>query len=109
MCYKCQNVIVHRAMYTAPRSLLTVLPALKSFTFFSALALMTVLQRARPAGANCGSLEVCMQGLLSVCIIFTRVENGRLQPKRMRIGVDGTLCMLHVDNLITQLLFSFNM
>ena len=48
-----------------------MLPAFKSFTFFSALALMTVLQRARAAGANCGSLEVCMQGLLSVCIMFT--------------------------------------
>ena len=56
--------------------ILTVLPELKSFTFFSALALMTVLQRARAAGTNCGSLEVCMQGLLSVCIMFTEVVDG---------------------------------
>ena len=49
--------------------LTVLLPEFRSFTFLSALALMTVLQRARAAGANCGSLEVCMQGLLSVCII----------------------------------------
>lgn len=53
-----------------------LLPEFRSFTFFSALALMTVLQRTRAAGVNCGSLEVCMQGLLSVCIIVTCVEDG---------------------------------
>ena len=53
--------------------ILTVLPELKSFTFLSALALMTMLQRARAAGANCGSLEFCRHGLLSVCIIVAEV------------------------------------
>ncbi len=63
-------------MLPSGQILTVLLPEFRSFTFFSALALMTVLQRTRAAGVNCGSLEVCMQGLLSVCIIVTCVEDG---------------------------------